>query len=243
VEHPLPLSHVRHVDEAKKSSMHKTQKSHIDGYQKSMTHHFHIDIDEQAQKTRKPLPGRDSKVETIVAPGVTELKPKVRGFVAMAKYDPKLWFREPEYCRDPPNKVDGEPWNHSDNTKRPRVKGQDRMMRSVGRPSQCGSPRPDNEELPEYIPEYWPGRDTWDQVEEQPFNDYQVRAVHLPDMFTDPGALSQDEMVHRMKRLREYLRQRYGGRPSLLTSFRNLSLEKPGYIVPADLQLVFDQMA
>ena len=45
-----------------------------------------------------------------------------------------------------------------------------------------------------------------------------------------------------MKRLREYLRQRYGGRPSLLQSFRNLSLEKPGYVVPADLQLVFDQM-
>ena len=30
--------------------------------------------------------------------------------------------------------------------------------------------------MPDYIPEYWPGRDTWDQVDENPFNDYQVRS-------------------------------------------------------------------
>ena len=74
----------------------KTGKQHVDGYQKTMTHTWHIDLKEQAQKTAKPLPGRNPDVETIRAPDVEDMKPKVRGFVAPAKYDPKHWFSEPQ---------------------------------------------------------------------------------------------------------------------------------------------------
>jgi len=224
VEHPMPLSHVWHVEEGKQTELNKT-------------------IPTATLKGIQTITAKDPETGEILGDENGERKGKTRAFVAQARWDPKLWWRDAEYWRDPANKQDGEPWNFQDSGKRPRNKGQDRLMRSCTRPSECGSPRDDWEEREGVEePEYWPGRDTADRIDESPFNDFQVRPVHLPDMFVEPGPLTYPEKVHRMKRLREYFRQRYGGRPTLLKAFRNLSLEKPGYIVAADLQLVLDQM-
>jgi len=226
LEHPLPLQHVW------KTKMAKPKPP------------------EERPTITAPVP-EEPTIEETLAKARTGCAGHTAGaqggrskMVKDARYNPKTWWRDPEFLRDPPNKLDGEPWNFADSDKRQRIKAHDRMMRTVKRPEDAGSPRDDTYwDHTKRAPEYWPGRDTAERVDELPFNDYQVRPVFLPDMFAEPKEnMTHEEKVHRMKRIREYFRQRYGGRYGLLKVFRNFALERPGYIVASDLQLVLDQM-
>lgn len=70
-----------------------------------------------------------------------------------------------------------------------------------------------------------------------------VRPINLPD-FANLSNKSQSnhDMKRRVERMRGVLRQRYGGRPSLLKVFKNFAATKPGFIFPADIQNVLAQM-
>jgi Ca2+-binding EF-hand superfamily protein len=197
---------------------------------------------------------KDASLEvSLESPPVTLMEPKVadnppdrsrqKGFKAAPRWNPKWWFKHPDLEQHPNQKEHGETWNHRESEKvQGTVKAQDRLMRSVRRPEHCGTPSEDGRTHPlDYDNEqYYPERDMIDGIDDQPSNDFQVRAVNLPDFYNPPPPESDSR--HRMTRLREVLRQRYGGRPGLLAVFKNYALTKSGYIFPKDLQTVLDQM-
>lgn len=199
------------------------------------------------KKTSEP------KVVSGDAPTITLMDPKIadnppdrarqKGFKAAPRWNPKWWFKHPDLEQHPNQKEVGETWNHRESEKaQGTVKGKDRLMRSVRRPELCGTPSEDGRTHPldHDNEQYYPDRDMIDGVDDQPSNDYQVRAVNLPDFYNPPPP--EADSRHRMTRIREVLRQRYGGRPGLLNVFKNFALTKSGYIFPKDLQTVFDQM-
>jgi len=184
-----------------------------------------------------------SKDQTL-SPSQTRPK-KVKGHKPVPRWKAKSWYEAPHYLQGPLQKDEGETWNSMESHKiQGEIKGKDRLMRTVRRPEDVGTP--DSEARGRTHPlnydkeEYYPGRSLIDAVSEEPANDFQVRPVNLPD-FYNPPPLDADS-VSRVQRIREVVRQRYAGRPRLMNVFRACSLQKPGYVFPRDLKQVFDQM-
>eukprot|EP00929_Paragymnodinium_shiwhaense_P028762 TRINITY_DN16607_c0_g1_i1.p1 TRINITY_DN16607_c0_g1~~TRINITY_DN16607_c0_g1_i1.p1 ORF type:complete len:1041 (+),score=274.71 TRINITY_DN16607_c0_g1_i1:137-3259(+) len=168
-----------------------------------------------------------------------------KGHKVAPRWKPDKWFQDPYELRAPLQKDEGNTWNHMESEKvQGEIKGQDRLMRTVRRPEDIGTPRSETgggkHPLNFDAPEYYPGRDLIDAKAEQPGNDFQVRPIHLPDFYNPPP--DDADTIMRMQRIREVVRQRYAGRPRLIGVFRNCTLTKPGFVFPRDLQQVFDQM-
>ena len=66
--------------------------------------------------------------------------------------------------------------------------------------------------------------------------------MYLPDFANRPKNASMKEKAYRMQRVRECLRQRYGGRPGLMDVFKTFAVHKKNHIMADDLQVVLDQM-
>jgi Ca2+-binding EF-hand superfamily protein len=196
-----------------------------------------------AQSAEDPVEAGPAK---LMDPKIADNPPdrtRQKGFKAAPRWNPKWWFKHPDLEQHPNQKEPGETWNHRESEKvQGTLKAQDRLMRTVRGPEHCGTPSEDGRTHPlDYDNEqYYPERDIIDGVDDQPSNDFQVRAVNLPDFYNPPPPESDSR--HRMMRIREVLRQRYGGRPGLLNVFKNYALTKSGYIFPKDLQTVLDQM-
>lgn len=152
------------------------------------------------------------------------------------------FFNPPRETQTPLQKAPRETWNHRDSEKVQTAKAQDRLFRAVWRAEDAGTPRSDRywHPLDFHREEYYPGRDMIDGVDYSPDNDYQVRAINLPD-FANPPPEHVDS-GHRSQRLRQVLRQRYGGHPKLLSVFKKYTLTKPDYVFPKDIKTVLDQM-
>lgn len=161
------------------------------------------------------------------------------------RWKAKSWYEAPHYVQAPLQRDEGETWNSMESHKiQGEIKGKDRLMRTVRRPEDVGTPDSEakGRNHPLYFDkeEYYPGRSLIDAVSEEPDNDFPVRPAHLPD-FYNPPPLDADS-VSRVHRIREVVRQRYAGRPRLMNVFRACSMQKPGYVFPRDLKRVFDQM-
>jgi len=193
-----------------------------------------------------------SIIPTIKVPGMVSAdgeevarEPRQQAQKAAERWNDSKWFQDPKYEQAPLAKDQGDTWNSQDSYKvQGEVKGQDRMMRSVRHPRDIGTPQSEvgggKHPLNFDKEEYYPGRDLIDAVSDAPGNDFQVRPVHLPDFYNPPpeGADTQS----RMQRIREVIRQRYAGRPGMVSVFRNCALTKAGYIFPGDMMQVLDQM-
>jgi len=189
----------------------------------------------------------------IVAPvrGVNrdEEKPRevrVKGHKVAPRWHAGKFFQAPHYTQAPLQKEEGNVWNsHESFQVQGDIKGQDRLMRTVRRPEDVGTPESGagarRHPLDGDKEEYYPGRDDIDAVADgQPGNDFAIRPIHLPDFFNPPP--EHGDSVMRMQRIREVIKQRYAGRPRLIGVFKNCSLTKPGFVFPRDMQQVFDQM-
>jgi Ca2+-binding EF-hand superfamily protein len=168
-----------------------------------------------------------------------------KGHKVQQRWKPDKWFEAPAELAVPLQRDEGNTWNHMESDKcQGEIKGQDRLMRSVRRPEDVGTPKSETGGGKHPVnfdtDEYYPGRDLIDAKGELPGNDYQIRPIHLPDFYNPPP--ENADAVTRMQRIREVIRQRYAGRPRLIGVFRNCSLTKPGFIFSRDLQQVFDQM-
>mmetsp|Transcript_119180 Transcript_119180/g.222814 ORF Transcript_119180/g.222814 Transcript_119180/m.222814 type:complete len:1036 (+) Transcript_119180:67-3174(+) len=189
-------------------------------------------------------------VPTITVPAMIgkdekEREPRASGFEQAKRLKEHQWFEEPSYERPPLQKDHGATWNHLQSEKvQGEIKGQDRLMRTVRRPEDVGTPDSEaggkRDALQHDGMEYYPDRDLIDAVQDEPGNDFQVRPVHLPDFYNPPPEGVDPKA--RMQRIREVIRQRYAGRPGLVNVFRNCTLTKPGYVFPRDLMQVLDQM-
>jgi Ca2+-binding EF-hand superfamily protein len=192
----------------------------------------------------------EKTIPTITVPAMIgkddkEREPRQQAQKSVARRDPKQWFSHPQHEQVPLTKDEGDTWNAMESQQiQGEIKGQDRLMRSVRHPRDIHTPLSDagggKHPLNYDREEYYPGRDRVDAVSEQPGNDYQVRPVHLPDFYNPPP--EGGDTVSRMQRIREVIRQRYAGRPGLVNVFRNCALTKSGYVFPADLMQVLDQM-
>jgi len=209
---------------------------------------MHLELQKQAtmEKTKQA----EGKIPTITVPAMIgkddkEREPRQSAQKPVAKWNERSWFQHPTHEQVPLAKDQGDTWNSMESTKvQGEIKGQDRMMRSVRHPRDIHTPQSDTgggkHPLNYDNEEYYPGRDRIDAVSDQPGNDYQVRPVHLPDFYNPPP--EGGDSVARMQRIREVIRQRYAGRPGLVGVFRNCALTKSGYVFPADLMQVLDQM-
>jgi Ca2+-binding EF-hand superfamily protein len=201
---------------------------------------------DQMEKTRLA----DSIVPTITVPAMVgkddnHREPRQQGQKPTTRWNDSKFFEHPKYEQMPLQKDQGETWNSMESLKiQGEIKAQDRMMRSVRHPRDIGTPQSEapggQHPLNFDKEEYYPGRDLIDAVSDMPGNDYQVRPVHLPDFYNPPP--EGGDTVARMQRIREVIRQRYAGRPGLVSVFRNCALTKSGYIFPADMMQVLDQM-
>mmetsp|Transcript_5459 Transcript_5459/g.12076 ORF Transcript_5459/g.12076 Transcript_5459/m.12076 type:complete len:1023 (-) Transcript_5459:156-3224(-) len=170
---------------------------------------------------------------------------KQKAFEAPARYQARNWYAAPNIHQAPLQKEEGETWNSKESQNlQGEIKGQDRLFRSVRRPEDVKTPMSD-------VPggthptnfdreEYYPGRSEIEAHQEHPTSDFQIRPVNLPDFAVPPPPNA--DAVSRMARVREVIRQRYAGRPGLISNFRNVTLSKNGYAFPQDLQQVLDQM-
>lgn len=203
--------------------------------------------------SQEALDKTNMAIKTISAPSkkdgcgavrAEDVDPKKRGNKATTRWDPKHFFEAPTFEQAPLQKEEGEAWNSRESVQvQGEIKGQDRLMRSVRRPEDVKTPDSDaggRHPLSYDNPEYYPGRSLIDKVSEDPSNDFQVRPVHMPDFYNPPPA--QADPVARMVRLRDLMKQRYAGRPKLMSLFRASAIQKPGFIFPRDLQVLLDNM-
>jgi len=209
--------------------------------------------DMKAQETLTKQLLLESSVPTITVPAMIgkddkEREPRQAAQKPVNRWNDSKWFEHPKYEQVPLAKDhQADTWNSMESVKvQGEIKGQDRMMRSVRHPRDIGTPNSEQAggkhplSRPGRNDEYYPGRDLIDAISDLPGNDFQVRPVHLPDFYNPPP--EGGDTVSRMQRIREVIRQRYAGRPGLVGVFRNCSLTKSGYIFPADMMQVLDQM-
>jgi Ca2+-binding EF-hand superfamily protein len=204
----------------------------------------------KAQAAAEKQKELDKTVPTLTVPAMIgkneqEREPRQVGHKPQRRWNDRNWFSHPQYHQDPLAKEQGETWNSLESQKlQGEIKGQDRMMRSVRRPEDVATPQSEQgggkHPLRFDKEQYYPGRDLIDAISDAPGNDFQVRPVHLPDFYNPPPEGADN--VNRMQRIREVIRQRYAGRPGLISVFRNCSLTKSGYIFPGDMMQVLDQM-
>eukprot|EP00434_Breviolum_minutum_P041220 symbB.v1.2.036664.t1/scaffold5225.1/size29642/3 len=191
----------------------------------------------------------DSTIPTLTRAGISQdlaMSPtrsqKKKAPKPAPRWKARSWYEAPHYVQGPLQRDEGETWNSMESHKiQGEIKGKDRLMRTVRRPEDVGTPDSEakGRNHPLYFDkeEYYPGRSL---IDAEPDNDFPVRPAHLPD-FYNPPPLDADS-VSRVHRIREVVRQRYAGRPRLMNVFRACSMQKPGYVFPRDLKRVFDQM-
>mmetsp|Transcript_42041 Transcript_42041/g.116082 ORF Transcript_42041/g.116082 Transcript_42041/m.116082 type:complete len:1038 (+) Transcript_42041:84-3197(+) len=202
----------------------------------------------EQEKTTKQLATitAPTRIDGVLRTDTEAREARAKGHKVAPRWNPNKWFTAPQELQPPLQREEGETWNSKESQKvGGEIKGQDRLMRTVRRPEDVMTPQSEKEGQPSHpidgdAEEYYPGRHLIDAVEDQPGNDFQTRPIHLPDFFNPPP--EHGDRIVRMQRIREVVKQRYAGRPGLMSVFRNCALTKEGYVFPKDLQTVFDQM-
>jgi len=154
------------------------------------------------------------------------------------RWKARHWWEAPTVWHHPLKKEEGETWNRHDSLKpRSERKATDKLFRAVRSKAEL---KHLDEMDPEYV-EYYQHRDIVDAMDQDPSNDYEVRPTYLPD-FIKPVDDNDPASHARVKRIKEVLQGRYGGRPGLMNIFKHYAMTVKGYIFPKDLQHSLAQM-